>query len=144
MAKEAKKKHRPGLPMFRSEVWMSTDEGIGSSANISPQDTGVPGRVADYPPRKAAPLRPLAGETPRPSRLRASGPHGLPVQIAYAVIDCVMVSLAGALILYSQLGIAHSRGSTGRVLESLTRDTYFALILAYAGLVLLSCASQDL
>ena len=131
--------------MLRSEVWMSTDEGMGSAVNITPQDTGVPGPVADYPPRQAVPSRrPIEGETPRPSRLRASGPHGLPVQIAYAVIDCVTVGLAGAVVFYSQLGIAHSRGNTSRIVESLTRDTYFALILAYAGLVVLSCASQDL
>ena len=124
---------------------MSTDEGIGSSVNITPQETGVPGPVADHPPRQAAPSRQsLAGETPRSSRLRASGPHGLPVQIAYAVIDCVMVGLAGGLIFSSQLGMAHSRGNMSGVLGSLTRETYFALILAYAGLVVLSCASQDL
>jgi exopolysaccharide biosynthesis polyprenyl glycosylphosphotransferase len=113
--------------------------------NVTPQKTAVPAPVIEYQPGRVAPLAELlAGETPRPSRLRASGPHGLPVQIAYAAIDCAMVGLVGVLVFYLESGIARSWGTASRITEQRTLETYFALIFAYAVLIVLSCASQDL
>jgi exopolysaccharide biosynthesis polyprenyl glycosylphosphotransferase len=83
---------------------------------------------------------PVADEIPRFSQLKARGPHGLPVQIAYAVIDCAMVGLAGAIVFYLESGIA----AASRILAPLTLHTYFAYLSAYAVLVVLSCAGQDL
>jgi len=92
--------------------------------------------VVEPPPRQAAGFeRLLASETPRRSRLQASGGHGLPVQIAYAAIDCAMVAFAGALVFYLQPVIARPWGGA---------STYIGAIFAYAALVVLSCASQDL
>jgi exopolysaccharide biosynthesis polyprenyl glycosylphosphotransferase len=55
-----------------------------------------------------------------------------------------MVGLVGALVFYLGSGIARSWGAARGILEHLTLGTYFALIFAYAVLVVLSCASQDL
>jgi exopolysaccharide biosynthesis polyprenyl glycosylphosphotransferase len=113
--------------------------------NVTPQKIAIPVPVIEYQPGQVAPLADLlAGGTPRPSRLRASVPHGLPVQISYAVIDCAMVGLVGALGFYLESGITRSWGITSRIAEQLTLETYFALIFVYAVLVVLSCASQDL
>jgi exopolysaccharide biosynthesis polyprenyl glycosylphosphotransferase len=113
--------------------------------NFTPQKTEVPTPVIEYQPGQVAPLDDLlAGDPPRPSPLKASGPHGLPVLIAYATIDCAMVVLVGALVFYLESGIARSWGTASRITEQLTLGTYFALIFAYAVLNVLSCASQDL
>jgi exopolysaccharide biosynthesis polyprenyl glycosylphosphotransferase len=113
--------------------------------NATPPKRAVPAPVAEYPAGQVALLdRPVAVETPRPSRLRASGPHGLPVQIAYALIDCAMVGLAGALVFYLESGIARSPEARSQLLAPPTLGTYFAFLSAYAALVVLSCAGQDL
>ena len=113
--------------------------------NATPPKRAVPAPVAEYPPGRITLLdSPVAGESPRPSRLRASGPHGLPVQIAYAVIDCTMVGLVGALVFYLEAGIAGSPEARSQMLAPPTVGSYFAFISAYAALVVLSCAGQDL
>jgi exopolysaccharide biosynthesis polyprenyl glycosylphosphotransferase len=113
--------------------------------NVTPPKRAVPAPVVEYSPGRVALLDGRAeGDTPRPSRLRASGPSGLPVQIAYAVIDCVMVALVGDLVFYLESGIARSSGVASRILGPLTLDTYFAFVCGYAVLVVLSCAGQDL
>jgi len=68
------------------------------------------------------------------------GPHGLPVQTAYAVIDYLAVCLSGALVLYLQYGILPSFAAV----RPLAQHAYFAFTFLYAILVVLSCASQDL
>src|SRR5947207_12467997 len=109
--------------------------------NATPPKRAVPAPVAEFPPAQVALLDcPVAVETPRPSRLRGSGPHGLPVQIAYALIDCAMVGLAGALVFYLESGIARSPEARSQMLAPPTLGTYFAFISAYAVLVVLSCA----
>jgi exopolysaccharide biosynthesis polyprenyl glycosylphosphotransferase len=113
--------------------------------NVTPPNSAVPAPVVEHPPGTVTLLDGLVErDTPRPSRLKASGPHGLPVQIAYAVIDCAMVGLVGALVFYLEFGFARSSGAASGILEPLTLDTYFAFISAYAALVILSCAGQDL
>ncbi len=86
----------------------------------------------------------LPGEKPRPSQLKASGPHGFFVQIAYALIDCGMVGAAGALVFYLESGIARYLRASGRIHVPLTPGVYLVFLLAYAALVVLCCASQDL
>src|SRR5437667_3883451 len=104
--------------------------------DVTPQNSAVAAPVVEPPNRPAPALDALpADETPRHSRLKASGPHGRPVQVAYAVIDCAMVGLVGALVFYSQSVIA---------LEPPALGTYVPVIFAYAVLVVLSCTSQDL
>jgi exopolysaccharide biosynthesis polyprenyl glycosylphosphotransferase len=83
----------------------------------------------------------VATETEAPSHSRVvSGPHGLPVRIAYAAIDCITVCLTGALVLYLQFGIVPSL----EVIRPLAQHAYFTFTFLYAVIVLLSCASQDL
>jgi exopolysaccharide biosynthesis polyprenyl glycosylphosphotransferase len=104
--------------------------------DVTPQNRAVAAPVVEPPAGHRAALDALlASETPRRSRLKASGPHGLPVQVAYAVVDCVMVSLVGTLVFYSQSVIA---------LEPPALGTYVPVVFAYAVLVVLSCTSQDL
>jgi exopolysaccharide biosynthesis polyprenyl glycosylphosphotransferase len=113
--------------------------------NVTPPKRAVPAPVVDFSSGQVVLLDgQVAVEIPRPSRLRASGPHGLPVQIAYAVIDCAMVGLVGALVFYLESGIARSSGAASRILALPTPDRYFAFLSAYAVLVVLSCAGQDL
>jgi exopolysaccharide biosynthesis polyprenyl glycosylphosphotransferase len=113
--------------------------------NVTPPKRAVRAPVVEYSSERIALLdRPAEGDTSRPSRLRANGPYGRPVQIAYAVIDCAMVGLAGALVFYLESGIARSSGVASRILGPLTLDTYFAFVCGYAVLVVLSCAGQDL
>lgn len=112
---------------------------------VRPENGGVAAKAAQYRPEPGVPLMELRfGETPRPSRLRGSRPHGLPVQIAYAVIDCALVGLVGALVFSSWSGVFGFAGSTGRILESLTLGPHWAFIFAYTVAVVLSCISQDL
>src|SRR2546429_5002623 len=93
--------------------------------NVTPPNRAVPAPVAEYPPGRVTLLdSPVAGESPRPSRLRASGPHGLPVQIAYAVIDCAMVGLVGALVFYLEAGIAGSPEARSQMLAPPTLGSY--------------------
>jgi exopolysaccharide biosynthesis polyprenyl glycosylphosphotransferase len=112
--------------------------------NTTPQNRAAPTAVVEQSPGHTALLEDLAGEIPRPSRLQASGPHGLPVQIAYAVIDCAMVGFVGALVFYGISGIFRSWKAASRIPELFASDTYLIFIFAYTGLVLLCCASQDL
>jgi exopolysaccharide biosynthesis polyprenyl glycosylphosphotransferase len=121
-------------------------EGIAKyTMTVTPQKTAAPTAVVENQPGQAAPFDELlAGEPPRPSRLRARGPHGLPVQITYAIIDCAMVGLVGALVLYLELGIARFWGAENRKLDRLGLETYVPLIFVYAILIVLSCAIQDL
>ena len=112
--------------------------------NATRQNSAVPSTFAEQSPGLAALLEDLTGETPRPSRLRASGPHGLPVQIAYAAVDCAMVGFLGALVFYGATGIARFWKAANRIPELVTSDAYFVFIFAYTVLVVLSCASQDL
>lgn len=104
--------------------------------DIAPQNRTA-AAPAGQPPTgpAAAPDAVLLSKTVRPSRLKASGPHGLPVLIAYAVTDCIMVGLVGAVVFYWQSVIA---------LTPLALPTYVPVIFAYAVLVVLSCTSQDL
>ena len=104
--------------------------------DVAPQTRAVSAGVVEPPPGQVAGFHGLlACETPRPSRLQASGVHGLPVQIAYAAIDCAMVALVGALVFSLQPVVA---GPWSRA------STYMGVIFAYAALVVLSCTSQDL
>ena len=103
--------------------------------DVAPQNRAPAAPVVEGPTRQAALDGLLASRTPRPSRLKASGPHGLPVLIAYAVIDCAMVGLVGALVFFWRSVIA---------LEPPALPTYVPEIFAYAVLVVLSCISQDL
>jgi exopolysaccharide biosynthesis polyprenyl glycosylphosphotransferase len=112
--------------------------------NATPQNRAVPTAVVGQSPGHMALLEDLVGDIPRPSRLQASGPHGLPVQIAYAVIDCAMVGFVGALVFYGISGIVHSWKVATRIPELFTSDTYLIFIFVYTVLVLLCCASQDL
>jgi exopolysaccharide biosynthesis polyprenyl glycosylphosphotransferase len=122
------------------------EEGIAKYAlNTTPQKRAAHDAAYEYQPGQVPPLDDLlAGKTPRPSRLRVSGPHGLPVQIAYVLIDCAMVGLVGALVFHLESGMPRSWGAASRILEQLTHETYFAVIFAYGLLVVMSCASQDL
>src|SRR6266513_5869160 len=103
--------------------------------NATPLKRAVPAPVAEYPPGQVALLDSPVPVENRPSRLRASGPHGLPVQIAYAVIDCAMVGLVGALVFYLEAGIAGSPEARSPMLAPPTLGSYFAFISAYAALV---------
>src|SRR5215469_18166701 len=103
--------------------------------NVAPQNRAAARPAVERPTGQAALDGLLASKTPRPSRLKASGPHGLPVMMAYAVIDCAMVGLAGALVFYWRSVIAG---------EPPALPTYVPEIFAYAVLTVLSCISQDL
>lgn len=113
--------------------------------DVTPQNRAVAAPVVEPPTGPAAPLDAwLAGETPRHSRLKASGPHGWPVQVAYAVVDCAMVGVVGALVFYLRSVIARSSGIASGVFSPPALATHLAVIFAYAVLVVMSCTSQDL
>jgi exopolysaccharide biosynthesis polyprenyl glycosylphosphotransferase len=69
-----------------------------------------------------------------------SGPHGLPVQMAYAAIDYGTVCLTGRLTLYLQFGTPPSF----EAIMPVGPHAYFTFTFLYAAMILLGCASQDL
>jgi len=113
--------------------------------NVTSEKENAPHPPVEFPQERAA-LRDgfLPDERPRPSQVKASGLHGLPVQIAYAIIDCGMVGVAGALVFYLESGISRYLSTSGQIHVPLTPPIYLVFLIAYAVLVVLSCASQDL
>jgi exopolysaccharide biosynthesis polyprenyl glycosylphosphotransferase len=108
----------------------------------TPKEGPVSGAaVAELRPHEFSAALSLTAETKATSQSRmVSGPHGLPVRLAYAAIDYGAVCLTGALVLYLQFGIVPSF----EVMRPVAPHAYFMFTFFYAAIILLSCASQDL
>ena len=107
--------------------------------------SAAPPTTGEMPPQD-----PVTGGTVLPqSVFRGQGKgrslvHGLPVQIAYAMIDIIFVLLSSAIIFWIRFDITHSFGTQRVFFESPSGRTYLSLFLLYSGLVVLSCISQKL
>ncbi|OLC97010.1 MAG: sugar transferase [Acidobacteria bacterium] len=75
------------------------------------------------------------------SKLR---PRGLPVRVAYGVIDAATVCFIGALAYWVRFGVGHPFGPRGSLFGQVKAHPYIGFFLVYAALVVLGCASQDL
>lgn len=70
--------------------------------------------------------------------------RGLPVQLAYASIDALLVCVVGVAMIWQRFGVTVP-SDLGNVFSNQTaRNTYEGFFLLYAMLVVMGCASQDL
>jgi exopolysaccharide biosynthesis polyprenyl glycosylphosphotransferase len=90
--------------------------------------------------------RPVA--LPKQSRVPGRGrslTHGVHVQFAYATIDAGFVLFSGVLAFCVRAGAAwYSPVQLRHIFHGTVGHSYIGMFLLYAGLVVLSCASQDL
>jgi exopolysaccharide biosynthesis polyprenyl glycosylphosphotransferase len=68
--------------------------------------------------------------------------RGLPVQIAYAAIDAILVCIVGALIVWLRFGLGLP--AVRQVFTQTAGQAYAGFFLLYSALVVLGCANQDL
>jgi exopolysaccharide biosynthesis polyprenyl glycosylphosphotransferase len=86
--------------------------------------------------------------TPQPqTRGRSRGKslaRGLPVQVAYATIDAILVCTIGATVLWARFGIGLLLGPERQLFDGVVGHAYVGVFLLYSALVVMGCASQAL
>jgi exopolysaccharide biosynthesis polyprenyl glycosylphosphotransferase len=70
--------------------------------------------------------------------------RGLPVQIAYATIDAIVVCSVGWLVVWLRFGMGFQFTLRGLLLDQVIIHAYAGFISLYAALVILGCANQNL
>lgn len=70
--------------------------------------------------------------------------YGLPVQLAYAAIDAVLVCFIGAAIVWLRFNLSFSMGIGRQFFTESAGHAYGGFFLLYAAFVVMGCASQDL
>src|SRR5258708_2906222 len=70
--------------------------------------------------------------------------RGLSVQVAYAVIDAMLVFAIGSVALWLRFGITLLLGPERQLFDGSAGHTYTGFFILYAALVVMGCANQDL
>src|SRR6266404_4230356 len=68
--------------------------------------------------------------------------RGLPLQMAYATIDAVLVCVIGAVVLWLRFGIGLLLGPERKLFDGAVGHAYVGIFLLYSALVVMGCASQ--
>lgn len=100
--------------------------------------------VTTVPNEFASNITPYPLARPRGRTRGRSLVHGLQVQIAYAVIDAILVCAVGAAIVWLRYSMSFPIGFGHAVFNSTIGGAYEGFFLLYAAFVVMGCASQDL
>ena len=100
---------------------------------------------------EAPSLEQLLAEGVLPSQQQTRGRNrgkslarGLPVQMAYASIDAILVCMIGAAVLWARFGIGLLWGPERQLFDGAVGHAYAGVFILYSALVVMGCASQSL